>query len=171
MTVEEKKKEFIEAWGVLGPKWGISKTMAHMHALLLVASEPLCASKIKELLNISIGNVNQNLKCLIQWGLINGVSIEGERKEFFIAEKDMWKAFTNIVKKRKENELVPLLEILGKLQNIPTSDSANHPEESKNFDATISELTVFAKKADGMLDKFISAENSWLLKGYRMMIR
>ncbi len=171
MTLEEKKKEFIDAWGVLGPKWGISKTMAHMHALLLVSNQPECASSIKEILDISIGNVNQNLKCLIKWGLIKGVSVEGERKEYFIAEKDMWKAFTNIVKKRKENELMPLLEILHKLNSIQTSDSSLCQEDAKNFDSTMSELSVFAKKADGMLDKFISAENSWLLKGYRMMIR
>lgn len=171
MTLDQKKKEFIDAWGVLGPKWGISKTMAHMHALMLVHNQPLCASKIKELLDISIGNVNMNLKCLIKWGLIEGISMEGERKEFFVAEKDMWKAFTNIVRMRKENELVPLLEILEKLNSFTTTDSEKFPEEAKNFDSTMSELTVFAKKADGMLDKFISAENSWLLKGYRMMIR
>ncbi len=171
MTLEEKKQEFIDAWGVLGPKWGISKTMAHMHALMLVSNEALCASKIKEKLDISIGNVNMNLKCLINWGLIEGKSVEGERKEFFVAEKDMWKAFTKIVRKRKENELLPLLDILSKLSSIETSDIDENEEEAKNFDATMSELSTFAKKADGMLDKFISAENSWLLKGYRMMIR
>jgi DNA-binding transcriptional regulator GbsR (MarR family) len=171
MTLEEKKSEFIEAWGVLGPKWGISKTMAYIHALLLVAEKPMCASEIKCRLEVSNGNVNMNLRCLSEWGLIYGISKEGDRKEYFVAEKDMWKAFTCIVKKRKESELMPLLSILEKLHNEPTTDKDLAPFEAESFDKTMTELSIFAKKADGMLDKFISAENSWLLKGYRMMIR
>ena len=171
MTLQEKKKAFIEEWGVLGPKWGINKTMAHIHALLLVSEEPLCAVEIKEQLDISMGNVNMNLRCLVSWELIKGVSKEGERKEYFRAEKDMWKALTCIVKKRKETELMPLLSMLDILQNSPTEDHDKDVEASFNFDKTMSDLNMFAEKADGMLDKFISAENSWLLKGYRMMIR
>lgn len=171
MTLEEKKKEFIEAWGVLGPKWGICKTMAYIHALLLVAEKPLCAAEIQSRLDVSIGNVNMNIRGLQSWGLIQGLSIEGQRKEHFVAEKDMWKAFACIVKKRKESELLPLLAILKKLEETPTEITDANPDELASFDKTMSELSIFAKKADGMLDKFISAENSWLLKGYRMMIR
>jgi len=171
MNLAEKKKEFIEAWGVLGPKWGINKTMAHIHALLLVCEEPICAKEIKEQLDISIGNVNQNLRCLVSWELAKGISKDGERKEYFRAEKDMWKALTCIIRKRRESELVPLLELLENFKNSPTADHEDNVEASFNFNKTMGDISMFAEKADGMLDKFISAENSWLLKGYRMMIR
>lgn len=171
MTVKEKKEKFINAWGCLGPKWGINKTMAHIHALLLFECEPLCSHQIMEQLEISRGNVNQNLRCLSSWGLITGVSKEGDRKEYFVAEKDMWKVFTQIIKKRKETELVPLQEMLKELCESPTESSEETITEAKEFDKTICEMKLFADKADGMLDHFTGSENSWIIKGFKMMMR
>ena len=167
MTVEEKKQKFIDTWGCLGPKWGINKTMAHIHALLLFECQPLCADEVMNQLEISRGNVNMNLRCLVSWGLISGVSKEGDRKEYFIAEKDMWKVFTQIIKKRKETELEPLQQMLTELCAAPTDESADAIE----FDKTICEMKLFADKADGMLDNFIGSENSWMIKGLKMMMR
>ena len=39
MTIKEAKQQFIQAWGALGSQWGINKTMAQIHALLLLANE------------------------------------------------------------------------------------------------------------------------------------
>ncbi len=167
MTVEEKKQKFIETWGVLGTKWGINKTMAHIHALLIFECEPLCSDDIMKQLQISRGNVNMNLRCLISWELIKGVNIEGDRKEYFIAEKDMWKIFSKIIKKRKEQELVPLQNMLNELSECKNCSC----EEEKKFHHTIDEMKVFADKADGLLENLINSENSWLMKGFKMMIR
>ncbi len=47
-----------------------------------------------------------NIRDLIDWGLVKRIIIPGERKEFFSAEKDIWKVATQIVKERKK-ELDP----------------------------------------------------------------
>ena len=167
MTVEEKKQKFIETWGTLGPKWGINKTMAHIHALLIFECEPLCADEIMQHLKISSGNVNMNLRCLTSWELVKGVHKEGERKEYFIAEKDMWKIFSKIIKKRKEQELVPLQKMLNELSECKACTC----EEEQKFHHTIDEMKVFADKADGMLENLINSENSWIMKGFKMMMR
>lgn len=167
MTVEEKKQKFIETWGCLAPKWGITKTMAHIHALLLCSKKPMCADNIMKSLDISRGNICMNMKCLIDWDLVEGISIEGDRKEYYIAEKDMWKIFTNIIRKRKQQELAPLQNLLNELCAQPTE---NESEESKEFDTRVCEMKLFADKADGMLDNFTNTENSWIMKGLKMMI-
>jgi len=167
MTVEEKKQKFIETWGTLGPKWGINKTMAHIHALLIFQCEPLCSDEIMEHLQISRGNVNQNLRCLQSWELIQGVNKEGDRKEYFIAEKDMWKIFSKIIKKRKEQELCPLRAMLDELSSCTNCTT----DEEREFQATIKDMKVFADKANGLLDNLVNSENSWIMKGFKMMTR
>ena len=84
------------------------------HALLLVSADPLTQDDIMEELNISRGNVNMNIRELISWGLVERVILTGERKEFFSAEKDIWKVVKMIVKERKirsYNLLLTLLEV------------------------------------------------------------
>lgn len=168
MTIEEKKAKFIEAWGQLGTKWGISKTMAHIHALLLFAEKPMCADQITEALSISRGNTCMNIKSLIEWELIHGISYNGDRKEYYEAEKDMWTIFTNIIKKRKEQELLPLQDLLQELScDSPNPDTP----DCQKFQNRISEMKMFANKADGMLTSFINSENSWLMRGMKMMMK
>ncbi len=88
MNLTEAKAQFIQRWGVLGSQWGINRTMAQMHALLLVAPEPMTTEDIMQQLSISRGNTNMNVRDLINWNLVNKVIIPGERKEYFVAGKN-----------------------------------------------------------------------------------
>lgn len=92
---------FITQWGAMGSWWGINRTMAQIHALLLITDRALSTDEIMDDLKISRGNPNMNLRDLAGWGLIRSVIRKGERKEYFEAEKDVWKMFCTIVRERK----------------------------------------------------------------------
>src|SRR5579862_1600088 len=87
------RDEFVSQWGAMGSAWGINRTMAQIHALLLVTPQPLSTDEIMADLKVSRGNAHGNLRELVSWGLIRGVVRKGERKEYFEAEKDVWKMF------------------------------------------------------------------------------
>ena len=91
---KQSKDAFIAQWGALGSSWGISRTMAQVHALLMVSPAPMSTDEVMEELVVSRGNAHTNLKELVGWGLIRVVVKKGERKEFFEAEKDVWKMFS-----------------------------------------------------------------------------
>ena len=116
MQLAEAKKKFINSWGALGTHWGINRTMAQIHALLLVSPYPLTQDDIMEQLHISRGNVNMNVRDLVSWGLVERKIISGERKEHFVADKDIWKVATQIIKERKKRELEPMLKLLSQLE-------------------------------------------------------
>lgn len=104
MKYSEAKEKYIQAWGTLGSSWGVNRTMAQIHALLMVATAPLSAEEIMEELKISRGNANMNLRALMDWGLAEKVLISGERKEYFKADKDIMKISVQVAKeRRKEN--------------------------------------------------------------------
>ena len=95
------RDEFIAQWGALGSAWGINRTMAQIHALLMISPQPLSTDDIMEDLQISRGNAHTNLRELTGWGLIRSVIRKGERKEYFEAEKDVWKIFCIVTRERK----------------------------------------------------------------------
>ncbi len=69
MKLAEAKQQFVASWGAFGTQWGINRTMAQIHALLLISPDPLSADDIMDQLSISRGNANMNIRELIDWAL------------------------------------------------------------------------------------------------------
>src|SRR5688572_12033541 len=107
--LEEARADFIAQWGTLGSAWGITRSMAQIHAALLAIEEPLSTDDLMELLEISRGNANTNLRALVSWGLVRLVHKKGDRKEYFEAEKNVWAMFCIIARERKRREIDPAL--------------------------------------------------------------
>ena len=166
MELDEGKEKFIQSWGTLGSNWGVNRTMAQIHALLLISAEPLSAMDVKEQLSISMGNTNMNLRALIDWGLVYKKLKSGERKEFFEAEKDMWEIVKKIVIQRKKRELEPVVKMLDDISAVES-----HCTDSDEFCKVIKELKLFSNKADSMLDTLIKADSNWFMKSFINMIK
>src|SRR5687767_13928545 len=102
MEFAEAKNKFIQTWGALGSQWGINKTIAQIHAVLMIAPEAASMEEIMEELKISRGNASMNLRALMDWGIVYKASKPGERREFFIAEKDLDELATKIARERSK---------------------------------------------------------------------
>lgn len=166
MDYTEGKEKFIQAWGALGSNWGVSRTMAQIHALLLLSKEPMSADEVMEELQISRGNANMNLRALIDWQLVYKELKPGERREFFVAEKDMAKVVKSIVIQRKKKELEPMLRVLDDLTGVE-GDS----EEASEFRNVVKDLKLFSSKADSALDALVKADSNWFFSTFLSMIR
>ncbi|UUC46930.1 GbsR/MarR family transcriptional regulator [Flavobacterium cerinum] len=160
MEFKEAKNKFVQTWGALGSQWGINKTMAQIHALLMVSSEPLSMEDIMEELQISRGNASMNLRGLIDWGIVYKEYKAGERKEFFTAEKDLDELAVKISQERSKREIKPALKILKEVSNIDDNRSA----EAKHFIEQTTKLHDFVLKADNVLDKITEYKDNWLTK-------
>lgn len=158
MELAEAKQKFIEAWGKLGSEWGINRTMAQVHALLLISPKALTTEEIMETLSISRGNANMTLRDLIGWGLIEKQHKTGERKEYFYADKDTWNIARQVVKERRKRELDPVLKILEELSKV--EGNINDPE-FKTFNKSITDINKLAKNVDKTLDTMLKAEENW----------
>jgi DNA-binding transcriptional regulator GbsR (MarR family) len=158
MKLAEARQQFISSWGAFGTHWGINRTMAQIHALLLVSPDPITQDEIMEQLSISRGNVNMNIRDLISWSLVERIIVSGERKEYFSAEKDIWKVATQIIRERKKRELDPMLKLLAQLENV---DGEKKDKETKQFVEMIASIKKLGMSADKMLDATIKAEENW----------
>jgi DNA-binding transcriptional regulator GbsR (MarR family) len=168
MKLIEAKQQFISSWGAFGTHWGINRTMAQIHALLLISGDPLSQDDIMEELNISRGNTNMNIRELINWGLVERVILTGERKEFFTAEKDIWKVVKQIVKERKKRELEPMMLLLDKLEDV---EGDKRDKNVKTFVDTVSGIKKLSLQADKTLDVMIRAEENWFVGNLMKLIK
>ena len=142
MEFNDAKQKYLNAWGMLGSSWGINRTMAQIHALLMIAPDPLCAEEVMSELNISRGNANMNLRALIDWGLVEKVLKPGERKEFFEAEKDIWVIARNVMEQRKKRELEPVIKVLEEVSKV---EGPKDDPEIEEFRKSVSQLQKFTK--------------------------
>ncbi len=166
MELQEAKIKYIQTWGSLATSWGINKTMAQVHALLLVSTKPMSAEDIMETLQISRGNVNMNVRALIDWGIVSKEFVVGERKEFFVADKDIWELFKQITKERKKREIEPVIKVLEELQKVDdTSD------EGEQFKKVLNDLSSVTTTVNNILDKAIKADEHWLLSNFTKIVK
>lgn len=168
MNLEEAKRQFIASWGAFGTNWGINRTMAQIHALLLISPNPQTQDDMMEALNISRGNANMNIRDLIGWGLAERVIIPGERKEYFTAEKDIWKVAKQIVKERKKRELEPMLQLMDKLEQ---TEGDKRDKEMKTFLEVIAGIKRLGIQADKTLDTLVKAEENWFINNLIKIFR
>ncbi len=158
MKFKEAKNKFVQTWGALGSQWGINKTMAQIHALLMVSSEAISMEEIMEELQISRGNASMNIRALMEWGIVYKEYKAGERREFFTAEKDLDELAVKISKERSKREIKPALKVLKEVSSI----SANATSEEKHFVDQTKKLYDFVLKADNVLDKITEYKDNWL---------
>lgn len=159
MKLTEQQQKFIHTWGTLGSNWGINKTMAQLHALLLISEKPLSTEDMMDILQISRGNTNMNVRALVEWGLANKEMISGDRKDFYSAKKDIWVIARQIAKQRRKRELEPVITALSELKKETPKDKAH-----KELLERVNDIEDFSIKVDGMLEKFVKSDENWFYK-------
>ncbi|MEO1426810.1 MAG: MarR family transcriptional regulator, partial [Pseudomonadota bacterium] len=80
-------QKFILHWGDMGSQWGVNRSVAQIHALLLVSDRPLHAEEIADTLSLARSNVSNSLKELVSWNLVIRTPVLGDRRDHFEAEK------------------------------------------------------------------------------------
>lgn len=158
MKLEEAKEKYIQTWGTLASSWGINRTMAMVHSLLLSSSKPLSTDEVMDALLISRGNANMNLRELVDWGIARKEVIKGERKEYYTADKDIWYLFRQIVKERRRRELEPVLESLKEFKGVEEDT-----EEAKAFIKLMDDLLRVTSKVNNLMDVAIKSDEHWLV--------
>jgi DNA-binding transcriptional regulator GbsR (MarR family) len=107
-----------DAVGRLMEFWGFKRHMGRIWALLYLSDEPLGANELRDKLQLSAGSVSMCLNELLRWGVIKKVWIHGQRRDFFVAEGNLWKMISRVF---RERELVEVLEAIAAMESALAS--------------------------------------------------
>ncbi|MGO4336469.1 GbsR/MarR family transcriptional regulator [Labrys sp. KB_33_2] len=108
-------KTFVLHWGEMGTYWGVNRSVAQVHALLYLSDRPVDAETIVGELGLARSNVSTALKELQGYNIVRRVHVEGDRRDHFVAETDLWEMLMRIAIERKRREIDPTIQLLGEL--------------------------------------------------------
>ena len=120
-TLNDTVQQFVEAWGAMGALWGVNRSVARVHALLMATVGHLSLEEISERLQISKGNASMSLRELRTFGVVRQVEVPGDRRDFYVTEPDVWTMFFRIMKERKRREFDPALDAIHQLLEQPSA--------------------------------------------------
>lgn len=112
MKLTPVMEKYVLHWGEMGTRWGVNRSVAQIHALLYLSSQPLTAEVIATTLSVARSNVSTSLKELLSWKLVRVTHVMGDRRDYFEAIKDLREIFGLIVEGRKQREIDPTLTVL-----------------------------------------------------------
>jgi DNA-binding transcriptional regulator GbsR (MarR family) len=153
MKLTPVMEKFILHWGEMGWRWGINRSVAQVHALLMLAPKPLPADEICESLGVARSNVSNSIKELQGWGLVRVVHVFGDRREHFETLRDVWEMFLIILRERKKRELDPTMAALRECHETAAAGDADADYTVRRMKELIDfmELTAgWADKAQGL---------------------
>lgn len=145
MKLDPVIEKLVLHWGEMGSRWGISRMVAQIHALLHFSSRPLAADEIVEALGVARSHVSNSLKELQSWGVVKVVHVLGDRREHFQSIKDVWQLFEILLDERKRREMDPTLKVLRETQALLNdgTKAAAHTRER------LQEMLEFFELMDG----------------------
>jgi DNA-binding transcriptional regulator GbsR (MarR family) len=139
MVISDSMKAFILHWGEMGPRWGVNRTVAQVHALLYLSTEALTAEEIASTLSVARSNVSNSLRELENWNLVRSAPRMGDRREHFETSHDVWELFLTVIEQRVEREILPTLAMLKQCAADAAKERPARPEVS----ARIATMQVF----------------------------
>ncbi|MEM1193919.1 MAG: MarR family transcriptional regulator [Pseudomonadota bacterium] len=142
-------QKFILHWGDMGSQWGVNRSVAQIHALLLVSDRPLHAEEIADTLSLARSNVSNSLKELVSWNLVIRTPVLGDRRDHFEAEKDVWEMSTRIAAMRKAREIDNAASILAQV----LAEAKDDPGISREAVRQLTEMQGFVSTVTGWFDQ------------------
>jgi DNA-binding transcriptional regulator GbsR (MarR family) len=144
-------QRFVLHWGNLGDRWGVSRSVSQIHALLYVADRPLTAEEIADTLGIARSNVSVSLRELMSWDIVRSVPVLRDRRTFYVAETDLWTLVARIAAGRKSRELDPAAEALRECLATAHGDPTVSPVAARR----LAEMLDFVERTGRWYDQMI----------------
>jgi DNA-binding transcriptional regulator GbsR (MarR family) len=145
-------QRFVEAWGAMGSLWGINRSVARVHALLMANEAPLSLDEIADQLQISKGNASMSLRELRTFGVVRQVEVPGDRRDFYVTEPEVWTMFFRILRERKRREFDPALEAIHRLVEAPGA--------SGEVRGRLEQMADLLTTMDGVANRFLKDPES-----------
>jgi DNA-binding transcriptional regulator GbsR (MarR family) len=164
MRLTPVMQRYVVHWGEMGTRWGINRSVAQIHALLYLSTEPIHADEIAETLGIARSNVSVGLKELVTWKLVHVTHTLGDRRDFFVALRDPWEVVRVIVAGRKQRELDPTVEFLKECARELKSDT----ETPRHVHDQILGQLEFMETLMGWFTSIVGLPQKTLMKMMRM---
>ena len=145
------RERFIHEIGELAASLGLSRSVGQLYALLYMSPEPLCLDELAEVGQMSKASASVNMRELERWGAARKVWGQGDRKDYYEANRDL----SEIVIRRLQDGLGRRLERFADAVDQAQNDISEmtDPETRGFYEKRLEEIRTL----HGRLDKALSS--------------
>jgi DNA-binding transcriptional regulator GbsR (MarR family) len=140
--------------------WGFKRNMGRVWAVLYLSPEPLTAQELRAVLRLSSGAVSMILNDLSRWGVVRKVWIQGDRRDHFAAEVQLWRMISRVLSEREKTEIVVFMEAceeaIRSLESKLTAQDARDRSKAQLQLERIKALHELARLGKKLLDGLLS---------------
>jgi HTH-type transcriptional regulator, glycine betaine synthesis regulator len=140
--------------------WGFKRNMGRIWAVLYLSPEPLSAEDLRQALKLSSGAVSMTLNELSRWGVVRKVWVQGERKDFYAAEVQLWRMISRVFSEREKTEIVMAIEAFEEaLAEVSKLRHATDPKTRARAELQyerIKQLLELAKLGKRLVETFLA---------------
>jgi DNA-binding transcriptional regulator GbsR (MarR family) len=154
---------FVLHWGEMGTRWGVSRTVSQIHALLYLVGRPMHAEEIAAALQVARSNVSTSLRELQNWDLVKVLHLAGDRRDHFETVQDPWELMRVIVRERKEREFDPTVAFLR-----GCVESREFAREDAGTQKRLRETLSLMEALAGWTDQMLAMDNAFLKRLVRL---
>lgn len=94
-----------DAVGRLMVFWGFKRNMGRVWTVLFLSDAPVSAKQLQHRLQLSSGAVSMTLSELARWGVVHKHWVQGDRRDYFLAEANLWKMISRVLRERERGEV------------------------------------------------------------------
>ncbi len=140
--------------------WGFKRNMGRIWTVLYLSPDALSAEDLRDVLKLSSGAVSMTLSELSRWGVVRKVWIQGERKDFYAAEVDLWRMISRVFSERERSEIISAIRAFEEaLAVVEKQRASSEPEARARAELQrerIGHLLELAKLGKTLLDALLS---------------
>lgn len=157
-----------DAVGRLMVVWGFKRNMGRVWTVLFLSDQPLTAKQLQHRLQLSSGAVSMTLSELSRWGVVHKYWVQGERRDHYVAESNLWKMISRVLRERERGEVEDAIVAFEyAVQELARRPTSTHADERRALTQRerIERLLELAKLGRSMIDALISnarMDATWL---------
>ena len=125
------KQKFVEGMSGISQFWGFPKGVGAIFGVLYLSPDPLSLDELVEQTGLSKGAISTNVRILSRLGLIRPVNRLSDRKDYYEAETDFYKAIRAILRERQNNEFDrAVASVRQTLEKLESGNGESDPERA-----------------------------------------
>jgi len=131
--LEAAQNKFLESISRMCDAFGLNSFVAKLYAFLYLNAKPISLDEMTKALGASKGNVSINIRELENLGAVKKVWMKGSRKDFYEAESNIKKVFTNKIRSAIQKRIVEVSDMTQEFNDIISSADGELTQEEINI--------------------------------------
>ena len=178
-AAEEVRLAFADAWGSMGPAWGVQASVARVHGYLLARDGVQTEREVREALGLSHRAASLALAETEAWGLIERIpdprrsGRRGPSATAYVVAGDRWRWLQKVAERRREREADPLRPEVERCMRLAESASQDHPDDREllRLREWIADLLSFMGLFDRAVTLIARADTAHVARAFSLLAR